>query len=45
MSEIRDKNGLTEEEYYRFVNGETELTLKDLAFDHDDIMMDALKKA
>ena len=28
----------------RFVNGEIELTLKDLAFDHDDIMMDALDK-
>ncbi|SFG70654.1 hypothetical protein SAMN05216356_12058 [Oribacterium sp. WCC10] len=27
------------------VNGDLELTLKDLAFDHDDIMMDALKKA
>ncbi|MBP3802471.1 MAG: NUDIX hydrolase [Oribacterium sp.] len=34
-----------ENDNYRFVNGETELTLKDLAFDHDDIMMDALKKA
>ena len=87
MSEIRDRNGLTEEEYLksydsvsaaylavvdpdkvepiaaddaadagwftvknddgntRFVNGEIELTLKDLAFDHDDIMMDALKKS
>ena len=29
----------------RFVNGELELTLKDLAFDHDDIMMDAIKKS
>ncbi|OON85230.1 NUDIX hydrolase [Oribacterium sp. C9] len=34
-----------ENDNYRFVNGETVLTLKDLAFDHDDIMMDALKKA
>ena len=34
-----------ENDNYRFVNDETELTLKDLAFDHDDIMMDALKKA
>ena len=28
----------------RFSNGKTELTIDDLAFDHDEIMMDALKK-
>ena len=34
-----------EDDKFRFMNGDLELTLKDLAFDHDDIMMDALKKA
>ncbi|MCR5008679.1 MAG: NUDIX hydrolase [Oribacterium sp.] len=34
-----------EDDKFRFMNGDLELTLKDLAFDHDDIMMDALKKS